>query len=109
MGLIVDDHDKNLHGEARRESFTLFSDFGKEWHIELDWEQLPELEFVLAQLRTVAERDGRLEPRPAADTDALAVIEKLLDAFDYVDEGAWGIIEDAKEAGRQALARMRAT
>ena len=51
MGFIVDDHGKNIHGELRRESFSIFSDFGKEWSVELDLDKLDELIFVLSEIR----------------------------------------------------------
>lgn len=55
MGFIVDDHERNIHGELRRESFTIFSDFGKEWSVELDLKDLEELLYVLTQIK--AHRD----------------------------------------------------
>lgn len=51
MGFIVDDHGMNIHGELRRESFTIFSDFGKEWSVELALAQLDELIFILSEIR----------------------------------------------------------
>lgn len=53
MGLIVDDHDKGIHGELRGRSFTIFSDFGKEWSVELDLDQLDELIYVLNEIKRV--------------------------------------------------------
>jgi hypothetical protein len=57
MGLIVDDHDRGVHGELRRESFVLFSDFGKEWSVELDLAKLDEVLFVLNAIKNA--RDQR--------------------------------------------------
>lgn len=51
MGLIVKDHDKGIHGELRRESFVIFSDFGKEWEVELYLDELDELIYVLNQIK----------------------------------------------------------
>lgn len=56
MGLIVEDHGKGIHGELRRESFTIFSDFGKEWSVELDLDKLDELIFVLNEIKLAKER-----------------------------------------------------
>lgn len=51
MGLIVDDHDLGIHGEMRRESFVLFSDYGKEFSLELDLDKLEEVLFVLGEIK----------------------------------------------------------
>ena len=51
MGLIVDDHEMGIHGELRSRSFTIFSDFGKEWSVELDLDKLDELLFVLNEIK----------------------------------------------------------
>jgi len=50
MGYIVDDHDKGVHGELRRESFLLFSDYGKEWSVELELDKLDEVAYVVGLL-----------------------------------------------------------
>ena len=55
MGLIVDDHGKGIHGELRSRSFTIFSDFGKEWSVELDLDKLDELIFVLNEIKQAHE------------------------------------------------------
>lgn len=65
MGLIVDDNGHGFHGELRRESFVLFTDFGKE-RIELLWAQFEEVEHVVAEIRRLAEKHGcipKKEPR----------------------------------------------
>jgi len=51
MGLIVDDNGRGIHGELRRESFSVFSDFAKEWDIELDLEKLDEFFLVVRRLK----------------------------------------------------------
>ncbi len=56
MGFIVTDHGKGIHGELRRESFTIFDDFGNGFSVELDLDQLDELAFVVKQLQEA--RDG---------------------------------------------------
>lgn len=58
MGLIIDDHGLGIHGELRRESFSLFSDFAKEWDVELPIEKLDEVFFVLQSLR-LARNSGK--------------------------------------------------
>lgn len=49
MGLVLDDSERGLHVEARRESFVIFSDYGKE-SIELEYNMLAELESLLSQI-----------------------------------------------------------
>lgn len=62
MGFIVDDHDQGIHGELRRESFTVFSDFGKEFSVELPIEKLDEMIFVLHELRATR-NEGKQYPQ----------------------------------------------
>ena len=50
MGYVLDDHDKGIHAEARRESFLLYDDFGHGFHLELDWSKLDELAFLVRRL-----------------------------------------------------------
>lgn len=57
MGFIVKNNDKGVHGEARRESFTLFTGYGNQ-SIELNWSQLEEVEFVLNELKKERDRNG---------------------------------------------------
>ena len=50
MGMIMNTPDgSDVHAEARRESFTLYTDFGHE-RIELLWKDLPHLKTLLADL-----------------------------------------------------------
>lgn len=56
MGLIVDDNGLGIHGELRRESFSVYSDFAKEWDVELDLDKLDEMIFVLEEIRRVRNR-----------------------------------------------------
>lgn len=56
MGFIVEDHDKGIHGELRRESFTIFSDFGTEFSVEFTLDRLDELAFVVQQLQEARDR-----------------------------------------------------
>jgi hypothetical protein len=58
MGMILADNDQGLHAEAKTDSFCLFSDFGKDWSIELDWGQLSELRRLVGELTEYAERHG---------------------------------------------------
>lgn len=62
MGFIVDDHEQGIHGELRRESFSVFSDFGKEWSVELPIDKLDEMIFVLHELRRVR-NEGKQYPQ----------------------------------------------
>lgn len=55
MGLIVDDNDKGVHGELRRESFVIYSDFGEDWRAEIDLRLLDELIYVLGQIKAAHE------------------------------------------------------
>lgn len=61
-GLILDDHEMGIHAEARRESFALYSDFGKDWSIELPWDDLRELSYLVRKLEE-AKRRGVWEPK----------------------------------------------
>lgn len=47
MGFILDDHDKGIHAECRRESFVIFDDFGRGFSVELDNEQIDELKYLV--------------------------------------------------------------
>lgn len=58
MGLIIEDHGLGIHAELRRESFTVFSDFGKEWDVELAIDKLDEFFFVIQSLR-LARNSGK--------------------------------------------------
>ena len=50
MGFIVDEPDNSkIHGEARRESFCVYTDFGDD-HIELDWSEFDNLKYIVAEL-----------------------------------------------------------
>lgn len=49
MGLILDDNDKGVHAEMRRESFVLFSDFGDD-RIELGYDKLDELKLLVDKI-----------------------------------------------------------
>ncbi len=64
MGFIVDDNDQGIHGECRRESFVIYDDLGIHWNVELKWDQLVELEYVLGQIRRQGEKLGKIPPRP---------------------------------------------
>lgn len=46
MGLILDDHGKGIHAEARSKSFSIYDDFGDGFSVELEWEKLPELAYL---------------------------------------------------------------
>ena len=61
MGLILDDHEMGIHAEARRESFTLFSDYGKDWNIELSWSDLPELAYLVRKLVRYAKENKKID------------------------------------------------
>lgn len=65
MGFIVRNNDKGIHGECRRESFVIYGDFGADFHVELSWDKLSELEYVIANIRAFAERHGHIPPPPA--------------------------------------------
>lgn len=62
MGLIVDDHDKGIHGELRRESFAVYSDLAEDWHVELDLDKLDELLFVLREIKRLRD-EGEQYPQ----------------------------------------------
>lgn len=58
MGMILSDHDKGIHAEARRESFVLYDDFGDTFSVELLWSDLPELSYLVKQLVKEAKKRG---------------------------------------------------
>lgn len=60
MGCIMDDNNKGIHAEAKRDSFALHTDFGRE-SMELDWEQLDELILLVHRLKTYHEIDAMKE------------------------------------------------
>lgn len=49
MGLLLESVE-GLHAEARRESFVIYTDFGRE-RIELEWSKLPALVDLALALR----------------------------------------------------------
>ena len=60
MGCVMDTPEGGVvHGEARRTSFVLFTDYGRE-SLELEWSQFEEVEAMLRQLRDYAQRHGHL-------------------------------------------------
>jgi hypothetical protein len=61
MGLILNDNNKGLHAEARRESFVLYTDMGED-SIELAWELLDELELLVTKLKTKRPPNGTKGP-----------------------------------------------
>lgn len=58
MGMIFEDNDQDIHAEAKTESFCLFSDYGKDWSIELHWHQLDELKRLVGDLHEYATEHG---------------------------------------------------
>lgn len=58
MGLILNDHGKGIHAESRRESFSIYGDYGEEFRIELEWERLPEFSYLVKKLVAEAKRKG---------------------------------------------------
>lgn len=58
MGLILDDHKKGVHAEARRESFSIYGDFGEGFDMELDWNDLPEVLYLVKKLVIHAKENG---------------------------------------------------
>ena len=50
MGFIVDEPDgSKIHGEARRESFVVYTDWG-DTRVELDWSEFNNLKYIIAEL-----------------------------------------------------------
>jgi hypothetical protein len=62
VGFIVDDNEKGLHGECRRETFVLYDDFGSGFYVELPWDKFAELEHIMANIRQQGQRTGALPP-----------------------------------------------
>ncbi len=50
MGIIVKDNANGVHGEARRESFVLFTDYGCH-SVEFYWKQMDELCQIIDRLK----------------------------------------------------------
>lgn len=59
MGFILDDHEMGVHAEARRETFSLYADFGEDWSVELPWSDLPELRYLVDKLVRYAKDNGK--------------------------------------------------
>jgi hypothetical protein len=52
VGCIMDEPENSkLYAEARRESFSVFTDFGDEG-FEVEWDQLENLETLVGELRS---------------------------------------------------------
>lgn len=62
MGRLLRDSGQNIHAEARRKSFVLYTDFGEK-RIELDWDQLDETHRLVCDLKEYAAAN-RLETHP---------------------------------------------
>lgn len=58
MGLILEDHGKGIHAESRRESFSLYGDYGEGFSVELEWKDLSEFSYLVKKLVTEAKRKG---------------------------------------------------
>lgn len=87
MGVIVDDHDQGIHGELRRESFTIFSDYGKEFSQELPIEKLDEMIFVLHELRRIR-NEGKQYPEHHRFLWSSKENEKDCPVCKYLQDGA---------------------
>lgn len=57
MGMILDLPDSKIHAEVWTNHWSVFVDFGKAG-FDLPWEQFPELEEAVHQIRRYAEQKG---------------------------------------------------
>lgn len=87
MGFIVNDHDKGIHGELRRDSFTIFSDYGSEFSQEFPVERLDEMIFVLHELRRVR-NEGKQYPEHQRFVETSKETKKGCPVCKYLHEGA---------------------
>jgi hypothetical protein len=117
MGFIIDDHDQGIHGELRRESFTVFSDFGNEFSVELPIGKLDEMIFVLHELRRIR-NEGKQYPEHHRFLWTSKENEKDCPVCEYIHNGtgpdhatscARKNIEQSKLEGQHlAVGRMKA-